>query len=57
MGILLREFTHGHTRHLSAVLRRHLVALAEQTALLDGIAERCFIDIDFLLRPARSSPR
>lgn len=50
-GILLREFTHGHTRQLAAVLRRHLVALTEQTALLDGIAEHCFIDIDSLLRP------
>jgi hypothetical protein len=51
VGILLREFTHGHTRQLSAVLRRHLVALAGQTPVLDGIAERCFIDIDSLLRP------
>jgi hypothetical protein len=25
LGILLREFTHGHTRQLSAVLRRHLI--------------------------------
>jgi Transposase DDE domain group 1 len=50
-GILLREFTHGHTRQLAAVLRRHLVALAQQTPLLDGISERCFIDIDSLLRP------
>ena len=31
LGIFLREFTHGHTRQLSAVLRRHLVALAERT--------------------------
>ena len=51
LGILLREFTHGHTRQLSAVLRRHLVALAEQTGLLSGIDERCFADIDSLLRP------
>lgn len=51
MGILLREFTHGHTRQLSAVLRRHLIALAEQTPVLDGIAQRCLIDIDSLLRP------
>jgi hypothetical protein len=50
-GILLREFTHGHTRQLSAVLRRHLVALAEHSGMLEGIAERCFIDIDALLRP------
>lgn len=27
-GILLRESTHGHTRQLAAVLRRHLVTLA-----------------------------
>jgi hypothetical protein len=51
LGIFLREFTHGHTRQLSAVLRRHLVALAEQTPVLDGISERAFIDIDSLLRP------
>jgi Transposase DDE domain group 1 len=51
LGILLREFTHGHTRQLAAVLRRHLVALAEQTSLLAGINERCYIDIDSLLRP------
>jgi hypothetical protein len=51
LGILLREFTHGHTRQLSAVLRRHLVALTEQTRVLDGIEVRCFIDIDSLLRP------
>ena len=51
LGILLREFTHGHTRQLSAVLRRHLLALTEQTGLLAGIEQRCFIDIDSLLRP------
>ncbi|WP_406045928.1 IS1380 family transposase [Micromonospora sp. NBC_00898] len=51
LGIFLREFTHGHTRQLSAVLRRHLVALAEQTPVLDGIGERAFVDIDSLLRP------
>ncbi|GAA3945517.1 transposase [Amorphoplanes auranticolor] len=51
LGILLREFTHGHTRQLSAVLRRHLVALTEQTRVLHGITDRCFIDIDSLLRP------
>jgi hypothetical protein len=51
LGILLREFTHGHTRQLAAVLRRHLIALARQTPVLDGIADRCFIDIDSLLRP------
>jgi DDE family transposase len=51
LGIFLREFTYGHTRQLSAVLRRHLVALAERTGVLDGIGERCFLDIDSLLRP------
>ena len=40
LGIFLREFTHGHTRQLSAVLRRHLVALAGQTRMLDGIGDR-----------------
>src|SRR5262249_56339545 len=51
LGIFLREFTHGHTRQLSTVLRKHLVALAQQTRVLAGIAERAFIDIDSLLRP------
>ena len=51
LGILLREFTHGHTRQLAAVLRKHLVALAGRSTVLSGIKERCFIDIDSLLRP------
>jgi hypothetical protein len=51
LGILLREFTHGHTRQLSAVLRRHLIALAAHTPVLAGIDERVFVDIDSLLRP------
>jgi hypothetical protein len=51
LGIFLREFTHGHTRQLATVLRRHLVALAQQTRVLDGIGDRVFIDIDSLLRP------
>lgn len=51
LGIVLREFTHGHTRQLSAVLRRHLVTLAARTAVLAGIEQRAFIDIDSLLRP------
>lgn len=51
LGILLREFSHGHTRQLSAVLRRHLIALATRTSVLSGIAEQAFIDIDSLLRP------
>jgi hypothetical protein len=51
LGILLREFTHGHTRQLSAVLRRHLIALTGRTPVLHGIDEQAFIDIDSLLRP------
>jgi hypothetical protein len=51
LGIFLREFTGGHVRQRAAVLRRHLVALSGRTAVLDGIGERCFIDIDSLLRP------
>jgi hypothetical protein len=51
LGIFLREFTHGHTRQLSAVLRRHLVALAAHTRVLEGVGDRAFIDIDSLLRP------
>jgi hypothetical protein len=51
LGILLREFTFGHTRQLGAVLRRHLVGLAERTDVLDGIQSRAFVDIDSLLRP------
>jgi hypothetical protein len=51
LGIFLREFTYGHTRQLSAVLRRHLLALAERTPLLAGIDQGAFIDIDSLLRP------
>jgi hypothetical protein len=51
LGIFLREFTHGHSLQLAAVLRRHLVALAEQTRVLHGIGDRAFIDIDSVLRP------
>jgi hypothetical protein len=51
LGIFLREFTHGHSRQLSAVLRRHLVALAGRTRVLAGVGERAFLDIDSLLRP------
>ena len=51
LGILLREFTHGHVRQLTAVLRRLLVALAERTPVLEGISQRAYIDIDSLLRP------
>ena len=51
LGIFLREFTHGHTRQLAAVLRRHLVALAEHTGVLAGIEQQALVDIDSLLRP------
>lgn len=51
LGILLREFTHGHVRQLTAVLRRFLVGLTARTPVLDGIADRAYVDIDSLLRP------
>lgn len=51
LGILLREFTFGHVAQLAAVLRRHLLALAEHTSVLDGIGEQAYVDIDSLLRP------
>jgi hypothetical protein len=51
MGIFPREFTHGHTRQLAAVPRRHLSALATRTDVLAGIADQAFVDIDSLLRP------
>jgi hypothetical protein len=57
LGILLREFTHGHARQLTAVLRRFLVALAARTPLLPGIADRAYIDIDSLLRPVYSKTK
>src|SRR6476659_3769480 len=40
MGTLLREVTGGHVRQLQAVQSRHLLALADRTTVLDGIAER-----------------
>jgi hypothetical protein len=51
VGQLLREFTHGHTRQLASAARAHLVALARRTDCLAGIGDRCFVDIDSLLRP------
>lgn len=51
LGMFLREFTHGHTRELAAVLTRHLLALVQRTAVLTGLDVQAFIDIDFLLRP------
>ena len=51
MGQFLREFTHGHCAQLSSVLRAHLIALVTRTGCLPGIEQRCFIDIDSLLRP------
>lgn len=51
VGILLREFTFGHTRQLASAARAHLVALAERTPVLAGADQRVFLDIDSLLRP------
>ena len=51
LGQFLREFTFGHSRQLASVSRAHLVALIGRTGCLPGIAERCFVDIDSLLRP------
>ena len=51
LGIFLREFTFGHANQLAVVGREHLVALAERVALLPGIEQRAFLDIDSLLRP------
>ncbi|MBV8993855.1 MAG: IS1380 family transposase [Pseudonocardiales bacterium] len=51
MGILLREFTFGHTQQLASAARAHLVALVARTPVLAGADQRVFIDIDSLLRP------
>jgi hypothetical protein len=51
LGIFLREFSFGHAQQVAAVARRHLIALAARTPLLDGITERAFLDIDSMLRP------
>jgi len=51
LGQFLREFTHGHTSQLAAVLRAHLINLARRTEVLAGIDEQAYIDIDSLLRP------
>lgn len=51
LGIFLREFTFGHANQLAAVARAHLVALSARVALLPGIEQRAFVDIDSLLRP------
>jgi hypothetical protein len=45
LGILLREFTFGHTRQLASAARAHLVALASRTQILDGADQRVFVDI------------
>jgi hypothetical protein len=50
-GILLREFSFGHTTQLASAARAHLVALAARTPVLAGADQRAFIDIDSLLRP------
>jgi len=51
LGILLREFTHGHVRQLDAVLTQHLLALTRCTSLLTGIEVQARVDVDSLLRP------
>jgi hypothetical protein len=51
LGILLREFSFGHTTQLAWAARAHLVALAARTPVLAGADQRAFIDIDSLLRP------
>ena len=51
LGIMLREFTFGHTAQLAAVGRRHLLALARVTPVLEGIEQTAWVDIDSLLRP------
>jgi hypothetical protein len=51
LGILLREFTFGHTRQLASAARAHLVAMAARTPVLAGPDQRVFVDIDSLLRP------
>ncbi|MGI8682368.1 MAG: IS1380 family transposase [Mycobacteriales bacterium] len=51
LGQLLREFTHGHTQQLASVLRANLVNLVQHSALLPGIGEQAYVDIDSLLRP------
>src|ERR687893_950399 len=51
LGILLRDFTFGHTKQLASAARAHLVALAARTPVLTGARQRAFVDIDSLLRP------
>ena len=51
VGILLREFTFGHTKQLESVMREHLLALIARADLLPGAQTRTFVDIDSLLRP------
>lgn len=51
LGILLREFTFGHTKQLASAARAHVVALTGRTPVLAGAEQRVFIDIDSLLRP------
>ncbi len=41
VGILLREFTFGHTLQLASAARAHLVALAERTPVLAGPISGC----------------
>lgn len=57
VGILLREFSFGHSNQLAAVARAHLIALAQRTPLLPDTDERMFLDIDSLLRPGSTGIR
>ena len=36
LGIILRAFSFGHAAQLAAMQRRHLLALADRTSVLDG---------------------
>jgi hypothetical protein len=42
VGMLLREFTFGHSRQLESVLREHLVASCERVDLLAGVGQDVF---------------
>jgi hypothetical protein len=46
LGTFLRAFTHGHVQQLNTVLRKALIALADQTPLLPGADEVVFVDLD-----------
>ncbi|MBV8994881.1 MAG: IS1380 family transposase, partial [Pseudonocardiales bacterium] len=50
-GIVLREFTFGHTKQLASAARAHLVALAGRTEVLAGAEQRVLVDIDSVFAP------